>query len=246
MHPTRPLARSPSPSAREPLRPKPLTVRDRLCFLGAPALSDEELLGVLLEPTGRRGKAQLDSSQAARAVLANAGGLSGLSRLRAGGLAASVDLPALSLTRLLAALELGARVERATLRLPLGEPLTAERVGAWAVPRLGLLEHEEVWVLCVDGRTALRSASQAGRGGVHGCGLLPRDLLTPVVREAAAGFVLVHNHPSGDPTPSREDVELTRVLERAAATLGTPLLDHVVVTRAGYCSMLELGLLPAP
>jgi DNA repair protein RadC len=97
--------------------------------------------------------------------------------------------------------------------------------------------------LCVDAKSVLSATFQVARGGVHGCALLTRDVLTPVVRQGAAGFVLVHNHPSGDPTPSREDIELTSHLSRAAQTISVPLLDHVVVARDGATSLFELGLL---
>jgi DNA repair protein RadC len=113
----------------------------------------------------------------------------------------------------------------------------------WARPRLAGLEHEEVWVLCVNSHTALRSAWQVGKGGIHGCGLLARDILVPVVRDGASGFILVHNHPSGDPTPSSEDIDLTRGIQIAAMSLCIPLLDHVVVARGGARSFFELGYL---
>jgi DNA repair protein RadC len=71
----------------------------------------------------------------------------------------------------------------------------------------------------------------------------PRDVLRVAVREAASAFVLAHNHPSGDPAPSEEDIAFTRAGAQAAAVVGTPLLDHVVVARRQSRSMLELGLL---
>lgn len=140
-------------------------------------------------------------------------------------------------------MELGHRVERESRVAVTGEPLTAAGVFAWAQPRLGALEHEELWVLCVDARTRLRSTWQAGRGGLHGCAVLPRDVLMPVVREAAAAFVVVHNHPSGDPSPSAEDVAFTRALAKGGAALSIPLLDHVVVGGGAYRSLLDAGLL---
>jgi DNA repair protein RadC len=116
-------------------------------------------------------------------------------------------------------------------------------VNDWASPRLASLLHEEVWVLCVDAQSVLKSTWHVGRGGIHGCGLLARDILTPVVRDAASAFVLVHNHPSGDPSPSFEDKTLTEALQRAAESVGVPLLDHVVVARGGSYSFFQHGLL---
>src|SRR5438876_447884 len=79
----------------------------------------------------------------------------------------------------------------------------------------------------------------------------PRDVLRAAVREAASAFVLVHNHPSGDPTPSAEDIDLTNMVARAASVLGTPLVDHVIVAGGGHASLFDLGVIafergPAP
>ncbi len=153
------------------------------------------------------------------------------------------SLGAAEAVRVCAAFELGRRAQVRFDELRRGAaPMSAEAVARWAAPRLAHLDHEEVWVLCLDGRSALLCARQVGRGGVHGCALLARDVLVPVVRESASAFVLVHNHPSGDPTPSREDLEMTRALTAAADALCVPLLDHVVVARGGHRSMFEMGL----
>jgi DNA repair protein RadC len=81
------------------------------------------------------------------------------------------------------------------------------------------------------------------QGGLHGCALTPGDVLRPAVRDGGSAFVLVHNHPSGDPFPSREDVAMTRLVAAAGELLGVPLLDHVIVARGGESSLLELGAL---
>jgi DNA repair protein RadC len=74
----------------------------------------------------------------------------------------------------------------------------------------------------------------------------PRDPLRAALREGASAFVLVHNHPSGDPTPSPEDISFTQKIAAAADVVATPLLDHVVVARSGYASLLDSGLMPPP
>jgi DNA repair protein RadC len=212
---------------------------ERAVLEGTAPLSDQELLALVLDPSGQRPTAW-DSSYR---LLAECGGIAMLSRFRVAGLARTAGVARRDALRVLAALELGRRAERAGQHVSAAGPLTAAGVFAWAQARLGGLEHEEIWVLCVDARTRLRSTWQAGRGGLHGCAVLARDVLVPVVRDGAAAFVLVHNHPSGDPTPSREDVAFTQALARAAATLSIPLLDHVVVTRDAYRSLLDAGCL---
>jgi DNA repair protein RadC len=81
------------------------------------------------------------------------------------------------------------------------------------------------------------------RGGLHACALTARDVLRPIVREAVSAFVLVHNHPGGDPCPSDDDVRFTRAVHAGATTLGIALVDHVVIARSGHVSMLEAGML---
>lgn len=81
------------------------------------------------------------------------------------------------------------------------------------------------------------------KGGSASLAVMPRDILTPMVRVAASAFVLVHNHPSGDPTPSVEDLQFTRSVARVAAVLGIDLVDHIVVAESGYVSLSEMGLL---
>jgi DNA repair protein RadC len=74
----------------------------------------------------------------------------------------------------------------------------------------------------------------------------PREVFRPALREASAALILVHNHPSGDPTPSREDVEITARLVRAGELLGVHVLDHVVVAEQGFVSLRETGRFPGP
>lgn len=203
-------------------------------FDGVEALSDVELLTLLL------GRSHRSPERAAARLLDEVGGLKGLSARRPQAL---VDLglnPAVA-TYVAAGVELGRRSTLDGAQKFHLEPLDPERVSAWAIPRFARLDHEEVWVLSVDAQSRLRSTFQVGRGGIHGCSLLPRDVLGPVLRDSASGFVLVHNHPSGDPEPSPEDLELTRVLRSASALLGAPLLDHLIVAGGGSTSLLELG-----
>lgn len=91
--------------------------------------------------------------------------------------------------------------------------------------------HEQVWIVMMNGSNDLQGCVRVGEGGMHGCALRPSDILRPVLLAGASGYVVIHNHPSGDPTPSGADVELTRVLAEASELVGVYLLDHVIVTR---------------
>lgn len=200
---------------------------------GIETLETSGLLALLLGSDFRAAR------EKAAELLAAVGELSHLADFTPEGLMQLAGLSHQQSLRLLAAFELarrsGAALEQ---KLPAG-PVSKELVAQWGISRLGLLEHEEVWVLTVDARARLRTSLRVGRGGAHGCALLPRDILTPVVRAGAAGFVLVHNHPSGDPQPSAEDLALTACVKQAGSAIGTPLLDHVIVARDDYRSLFE-------
>jgi len=219
----------------EPQRP---SVRERALRSGVGTLSDEELLALLLG-TGAVGR---PATSIACSLLADLGGLERLERVGPYRLSEQHGVGRVKATRLLAAIELGRRVALRALSDDRSVMGSFESVAAWARPRLGGLDHEEVWLLSLDGKNGLRSARRIGLGGLHGCALRPADVLRPALEDAASGIVLVHNHPSGDPTPSLADVELTRTLVEACQLVGLYLLDHVVVARSGAESLRELEL----
>ncbi len=212
--------------------------RERALEAGIDALGDAELLALLIG-TGHRGAA---APVIAARVLAEMGGLDGLARCGAHVLSASAGLGTVKALRIAAAVEIGRRAIRlATADRPiLG---SAGDVAGYLGPRLGPLVHEEMWVVSLDGRNRVRGARRVAQGGLHGCAVSARDVLRAALGDAASAFVLVHNHPSGDPTPSAEDVAMTGAVSRAAAIVGVPLVDHVVVAGARHASLLELGAL---
>lgn len=210
-------------------------MRERVLVAGVQGLSDAELLAIVIG-TGSSGESVTIT---AASLLESAGGLEGLARLGPHGFAERRGLGPAKAARIAASLELG---RRATLRT-LGEqrPVLGcfDAVAAWARPRLATLEHEEVWLLALDGKSALKSARRIAQGGLHGCALTTRDVLGPALRDGASAILLVHNHPSGDPRPSPEDLQMTRTLAKACDLVGVPLLDHVVVARDGASSLYE-------
>jgi DNA repair protein RadC len=216
--------------------------RERALEDGVACLGDAELVAVLLG-TGTQGT---PVGVLAAALLDDHGGVAGLARAGVGELAARVGLGAAKAARVAAAIELGRRASFAASldpRVRLPDRLAVE---AWARPRLSALDHEELWLLALDGHHGLRAVRRVASGGIHGLHVMARDPIRAAVREAASAFILVHNHPSGEPAPSDEDVSFTRAVAEAASVVGTPLLDHVIVARQRAASMLELGLLPPP
>ncbi len=216
--------------------------RERAAAVGIEQMGDAELVAIVLG-TGCSG---LPVNVLASLVLEEQGGVAGLGRAGIGELAQRTGMGPAKGARLAAAVELGRRVAFAgsldtALKLP-----DRVAVEAWARPRLATLDHEELWLLVLDGHHGLRAARRVASGGIHGLHVATRDPLRVALREAASAFILVHNHPSGDPRASDEDVTFTRALSHAAAVVGTPLLDHVIVARRRSSSMLESGLLSAP
>ncbi|HEX7669613.1 MAG TPA: DNA repair protein RadC [Polyangiaceae bacterium] len=218
------------------VRPKP-DLRERALRLGAGELADVDLLALVVG-TGSEGESA--RSVAAR-LLDDAGSVLGIARLGGLGLAHLRGIGPAKAARILAALELGRRATQHAFDERRAAIDSFDEVVNWARPRLVTLEHEEVWALSLDGRNGLVGAHRVAQGGLHGCALLPRDVLRPVIRDGASALVLVHNHPSGDPTPSAEDVRMTRALAAGASLVGLTLLDHVVVARSGAASLREFG-----
>jgi DNA repair protein RadC len=198
-------------------------------------LGDVELIALLLGT----GSSEQSVERLAQSLLERSGGIEGIARLGPHAFAEEHGVGPVKATRLAAALELGQRVLIRALAERRQVLDCFEAVADWARPRLAALDHEEVWLLCLDGRSGLKSSSRIAQGGLHGCALTARDVLTPAVKNGAAAILLVHNHPSGDPQPSPDDIEMTRHVARCSELIGIPLLDHVVVARNGARSILD-------
>ena len=225
-----------SATRRRTLREQVLELGEGLCCLG-----DADLLAMVLGSSKRGGP----GAAIARGILESVGGLEGIAKLGPTVLANEPGLGLAGAVRLAAAQEIGRRTV-ARLARPREALRGPGAVAAWFVWRIGLLEHEEMWVLSLDGRQGLCGAKRVAQGGLHGCAVAARDILRAALAHGASSMVLIHNHPSGDPTPSAEDIAMTRVVAAAAEVVGTPLADHVIVTAAGeYVSLLELGVLAA-
>jgi DNA repair protein RadC len=213
------------------------TCRERALTTGVENLPDQDLLTLVLG-TGRSGESV---ERLAASLLESEGGLVGLSRSTPHGLARRAGIGDAKATRLSAAFELGRRAQICVLGALPPRVRSYAEVVAWARPRLATLDHEEVWLLVLDGQNAVKSTRRIAQGGMHGCALTIRDVLGPALRDGASAIVLVHNHPSGNPEPSPEDLSMTRIIADACEIVGVPLFDHVVVARTGSSSLFEVG-----
>lgn len=219
------------PELSRPVRDGP---RERLGSLGPEALGAVELLAAIIG-TGHSGHS---AAEIARQFLDSAGGsLRGLARLSVDGVAARPGLGPATAARIVAAFELGRRaatepgVSRPRIRGP-GD------VYRWLGPRMRDGLQEEFRTLLLDAQHGILRDVLVTRGILDASLIHPREVFRPAIEVGAAALILVHNHPSGDPTPSAEDRAVTRQLTAAGRTLGVPVLDHVVIGDGRWRSVL--------
>jgi DNA repair protein RadC len=246
-HGTRLAARSPAmqlnqASSNELLVPIPVAEliadltdqpRERLWRRGTQAIGDTELIALVLG-TGVRDHPVL---AVAAELVKSVGGVAALSRASPHELAQVTGVGMARAARLAAAFELGRRaVEVVHQRRALG---SAEDVYRCVATRLSGLSQEVFLAIGLDVHSRLIDLVEVARGSVAHVEVHPREVFRPLVRMAAAGGVLVHNHPAGDPAPSREDREVTRQMREAGRILGIPIIDHVVVGHRSFRSLAE-------
>ncbi|HEY6173756.1 MAG TPA: DNA repair protein RadC [Kofleriaceae bacterium] len=207
--------------------------RERLWRFGVAALGDAELIALVLG-TGIRDRPVLEvAADLVRAL----GGITLLSRSPPHELAQFAGIGPARAARLSAAFELGRRaIEIAHHRRAL---VCAADVYRSIAPRLAGVSQEMFFVIGVDVRNGLVDVVEVGRGSVAHVEVHPREVFRPLIRMAAAGGVLVHNHPTGDPTPSPHDCELTRRMREIGRLLGIPIIDHVVIGDRSFRSIAE-------
>jgi DNA repair protein RadC len=212
--------------------------RERLERLGAGALSTVELLTILVGTGTRRASAD----QVARAVLAAYPRLRRLAIRPIHDLAAVEGVGAATAARLAAAFELARRLSRESRDRG---PLLATPGAVWRHLALELRdrERERFVALCLNARNELVREFVVSVGSLNASIVHPREVYKPALATSSAAIVIAHNHPSGDPSPSREDREVTRALAEAGRLLDVPLHDHVIIGADAYFSFRDAGLL---
>ena len=207
--------------------------RERLWQRGAHQVADEELLAILLG-TGIRAH---PASAIAAELVRTSGGVVAVSRASPHELAQVAGVGEARAARVAAAFELGRRaLEAEHRRESLGQ---AADVFRFLGPRLAGLQQEVFLVIGIDVRNRMLDVVEVARGALYCVDVHPREVFRPLVRMAAAGAVVVHNHPSGDPTPSDSDLELTRRLRAVGDLVGIPIIDHVVIGEGSFKSIAE-------
>lgn len=208
--------------------------RERLDRVGTAALGDHELLAIVLG----HGHGHRSALEVASAVLESAGGLHGLVRATADELQRVAGIGDARAAQVLAAIELGrrtlARVPEERVQL-----LTPGEVAAYLMPEFGSGAVEQFGVLILDSKHRVLKTRLLSVGSLDASVVHPREVFRAAVLGGAAAVVLFHNHPSGDPTPSREDCALTRRLIAAGELMGIDVLDHVILADMRFVSLRE-------
>ncbi|MFN2195223.1 MAG: RadC family protein [Anaerolineales bacterium] len=211
--------------------------RERLARLGAESLSSAELLAILLR-VGRKGE---NAVQMGHRLLQDFGGLAGLHRASFDEVCARKGVGPAKAAQLKAAVELGKRInsqvpeERPAIQSP-------QDAASLVLYEMGALEQEELRVILLDTRHHVLRVEPIYRGSVNSSQIRVGELFKAAVRVNATALIVVHNHPSGDPTPSPDDVAVTKAIVQAGKMLDVEVLDHLVIGYGKFVSLKERGL----
>ena len=237
----------PAPEAAAP-RPAPYSTsirelpseerpRERLLTLGAASLTNSELIAILLR-TGVRGESVLNL---AMRLLTTCSGLRGLLHASVAEICTLRGVNEAKAAQVIAALELGRRAasvapgERAMIRTP-------EDIYNLIGAELAHLAQERLCVVLLSTKQEVLRVQRVYQGTVDSASVRIAEVLRPAIKENCPNFIVVHNHPSGDPTPSSEDIRITQRLVASAATMDIDLQDHLVIGAGGFVSMKQRGL----
>lgn len=215
--------------------------REKLERLGSSALGDNELLALVLG-SGARGR---DVLELANAVLEHSGGLHGLTRAGVGDLRRRVPgVGSARAAQVLAAIELG---RRTLMRTQVDRPRlnTPRQLASYLLPQHGARPVEQFGIVMLDTKHRLLQIRLVSTGSLDSTVAHPREVFREAIAGRAAAIVLFHNHPSGDPQPSADDVALTARLVEAGHVVGIDVLDHLVLADQRYYSFMEAGQLPS-
>jgi DNA repair protein RadC len=212
--------------------------REKLLNHGSAALSDAELLTILI----RTGSGRFSALDLAKGILRENKSLKGIAGMSPQELMRVKGIGPAKAVEMLAAFELGRRVESRTIdrKIIVRSP---EDVAAVMIPKMRDLASEEFYVLVLDAQNGLKKEARLTTGTLNASLVHPREVYKVAIDHRAASIIVVHNHPSGNLEPSREDLEVTRQLVETGKTIGIPLHDHLIVASSGYTSLAERGFL---
>lgn len=212
--------------------------REKLLQRGPKALTDAELLAIII----RVGSGKATAVDLARSILSQERSLRSVASKTPQELMRMKGIGEAKAVELLAAFEIGRRVNAAA---PDERPLmnSPEAVAAMLVPRLRERKNESFWVLLLDSKNGLMHEEEVTVGTLNASLVHPREVFKVAIDRRAAAVIVAHNHPSGNPEPSTEDINVTRQLVDAGKIIGIPLHDHIIVAGDSYTSFAERGLM---
>ena len=210
--------------------------REKLERLGPAGLGDNELLAIVLG-TGTRSR---DTLELANRLIDQAGGVHALSRAALGELCKVSGVGRARAAQVLAAVELGRRtlVRAAAARPQLSSP---RLLATYLLPQYGSCHVEQFGIVMLDSKHRLIRIKLVSVGSLDATVVHPREVFREATAASAAGIVLFHNHPSGDPTPSKEDLALTARMVEAGEIMGIDVVDHLILAEQRYFSLMEAG-----
>lgn len=212
--------------------------REKLMLKGKAALSDAELIAILIG-SGSRKESAVDLS---KRILSSVANLNALGKLSQQQLSTFKGIGEAKAIAIIAAMELGRR-RRCEETVELKKITSSKIVFDIMQPILGELPHEEFWILYLNNSNKIIHKSQLSKGGITGTVVDIRLAFKVAIEQNATGMILVHNHPSGVLSPSDADRQITRKLKMAGDNLDVSVLDHIIVTEKSYYSFKDEGIL---
>ncbi len=216
--------------------------REKLLRLGPAVLSDGELLGLVLGSGLRTPSGPISAVQLGQLLLKSYESLAGLARREVRELMRVPGIGPAKAAQLTAAFEMGRRVEAGEARERVQVCAPAE-VAAVYGPQMRYLKREVFKVVLLNTANIITGDFTVSEGGLASSIVEPRAVFQRAVLENAAGLICLHNHPSGNPEPSRQDIRITRQLVAAGRLMGIPVHDHLIIAGKTYTSLAERGLL---
>jgi len=213
--------------------------REKLMLKGKSALSDAELIAILIG-SGSRNESAVDLSKRMLASVVH--NLNALGKLSLSQLMQFKGIGEAKAITIVAALELGRR-RRVEETVELVKITSSKVIFDVMQPIIGELPHEEFWIVYLNNSNKVISKTQLSKGGITGTVVDIRLVFKMALEYGATSIVLCHNHPSGSLKPSDADIQITQKLKRAGESLEIAILDHVIVTETGYFSFVDQGIL---
>jgi len=219
--------------------PKEDRPREKLEKYGADSLSDAELIALLI----RSGTPTLNAVDLSRKILQENGGIAGLGRMSAKSLQNIKGMGPAKVMTLIAAFQLGARFAATEAMNSKSQMTNPRNVAMRFGPPLRLLNYEVFKVILLNSHNRIIRDIVISRGHLNASVVHPREIFKAAIDYLAAAVILMHNHPSGNPEPSREDIEITRKIVESGKIIGIPVLDHIIIADRDFTSFADRKLI---